>query len=106
MGSKSPNVLKFFFKKTSMITEIVQSLTIKNVYIHKKNKTTSLTLLNTNALNPAFTVLCLVFQKLIKKKDVKPINSQPKNNITKLPARTKIIILITKRFNMTNRRST
>lgn len=99
-------MLKFFFKKTSIITEIVQSLTIKNVYIHKKNKTTSLTLLNTNALNPAFTVLCLVFQKLIKKKDVKPINSQPKNNITKLPARTKIIMLITKRFNIINRRST
>ena len=35
-------------------------------------------------------------QKLIKQKDVKPINSQPKNNIIVLPEVTKKIILITK----------
>jgi hypothetical protein len=35
---------------------------------------------------------------LIKKKEVKPISSQPKNNITKLLDVTKNIILITKEF--------
>lgn len=55
----------------------------------------SLTLLNVNALNADFNVAVLVVQKLIKKKDVNPINSQPKNNIIVLPEVTKKIILIT-----------
>jgi hypothetical protein len=46
-------------------------------------------------LKAAFKVATLVTQKLIKKKDVRPINSQPKNNITKLPDVTKKTMLKT-----------
>jgi hypothetical protein len=56
----------------------------------------SLTLLNVKALNADFRVATLVVQKLIKKKDVRPMSSQPKNNIMVLPEVTKKIILITK----------
>lgn len=56
----------------------------------------SLTLLKEKALKAAFKVPTLETQKLIRKKDVKPINSQPKNNITKLPEDTKKIILMIK----------
>jgi hypothetical protein len=52
--------------------------------------------LNEKALNAAFSVPTRVTQKLIKKKDVKPISSQPKNNIIKLPEDTKNSILIIK----------
>jgi hypothetical protein len=65
--------------------------TIINISIKK-----SLILLKEKALKAAFKVPTLVTQKLIKKKDVKPINSQPKNNIIKLPEETKKIILIIK----------
>jgi hypothetical protein len=70
----------------------------KNIKKIPNNKETSLNLLNTKALKAAFNVDILVDQKLIKKKDVKPINSQPKNNTKKLPLVTSIIILITKQF--------
>jgi hypothetical protein len=59
---------------------------------------TSLNLLKTNALKADLTVDILVDQKLIKKKDVKPISSQPKNKTKKLPLITKQIILITNEF--------
>jgi len=49
-------------------------------------------------LKADFKVDILVDQKLIKKNDVKPINSQPKNNTKKLPLVTKQIILITKQL--------
>ena len=62
------------------------------------NRETSLNLLKTKALKAAFKVDTLVDQKLIKKKEVKPINSQPKNKTKKLPLVTKHIILITKQF--------
>lgn len=62
------------------------------------NKEASLNLLKTKALNADFNVDILVDQKLIKKNDVKPINSQPKNNTKKLPLVTRQIILITKQF--------
>ena len=39
-----------------------------------------------------------VDQKLINKNEVKPISSQPKKSIIKLPDKTKITILITKEF--------
>jgi hypothetical protein len=55
----------------------------------------SLTLLKVNALKADFKVAVLVVQKLIKQKDVKPISSQPKNNIIILPDKTKNNILIT-----------
>ena len=48
-----------------------------------------------NALNADFKVAALVVQKFIKQKEVKPINSQPKNNIMVLPDVTKKIILMT-----------
>ncbi len=56
----------------------------------------SLTLLKLKALNADFNVAAFVVQKLIKKKDVKPINSQPKKSIIVLPEATKNNILITK----------
>ena len=62
------------------------------------NNDTSLNLLKTKALKAAFKVEILVDQKLIKKKDVNPIISQPKNNTKKLPLVTKQTILITKQF--------
>jgi hypothetical protein len=63
-----------------------------------KNKNKSLALLNEKALNADLRVLTLQDQKLIKKKDVKPIISQPKKSITKFPEHTKKTILITKEF--------
>ena len=56
----------------------------------------SLILLKEKALNAAFNVPTRVTQKLIKKNDVRPINSQPKKIIIKLPEETKKIILIIK----------
>ena len=73
----------------------VELKTVK-VDITKKNKKKSLTLLKENALKADFKVAVLLVQKLIKKKDVNPINSQPKNNIMVLPDETKKTILITK----------
>jgi hypothetical protein len=46
-------------------------------------------------LNADFNVAALVVQKLIKKNEVNPINSHPKNNIIVLPEVTKKIILMT-----------
>ena len=51
----------------------------------------SLTLLNVKALNADFRVATLVVQKLIKKKDVRPMSSQPKNNIMVLPEVSRIL---------------
>mgnify|MGYP007037035758 CR=1 FL=1 len=48
-------------------------LTIKKNKIRQK----SLTLLNEKALNADFKVGLLLVQKLIRKKDVRPINSHP-----------------------------
>jgi hypothetical protein len=70
----------------------------KNVNIIANNKETSLNLLNTKALKAAFNVDILVDQKLIKKNEVKPINSHPKNKTKKLPLVTKHIMLITKQL--------
>ena len=66
-----------------------------NSIINIKKKI-SLILLNTKALNAAFKVLFLVTQKLISTKEVNPINSHPKNNVTKFADETKNIILKTK----------
>jgi len=62
--------------------------------IIKINKKKSLNLLKENALNDDFNVAVLVVQKLIKKKEVNPISSQPKKSIIKLPEDTKKTILI------------
>lgn len=58
------------------------------------------------ALKAAFNVETLLTQKLIKKKEVKPIISQPKNKLIRLPELTKKIILIINKFNNTSNRST
>lgn len=71
-----------------------------------KNKKTSLALLNEYALKAAFKVFTLQTQKLINKKEVRPINSQPKKRQTKLAEVTKNIILIIKRFKKTINLST
>ena len=63
--------------------------------IRKIKRKKSLTLLNVYALNADFIVAIFVVQKLIKQNDVKPINSQPKNNIIVFPDETKKIILTT-----------
>jgi hypothetical protein len=57
-------------------------------------------------LKAAFKVDILVVQKLIKKKEVKPISSQPRNNIIKLLADTSTIMLNTNRFRKISNLST
>lgn len=71
-----------------------------------KNKKTSLALLNEYALNADFKVLILQTQKLINKKEVNPINSQPKNKHIKFAEVTKKIMLIINKFKKTINRST
>ena len=73
-------------------------LNIENIIIKNTNKHKSLTKLKVNALKLDFKVLRLACQKFIKKNEVKPINSQPKNKVKKFSEITKIIILITKQF--------
>jgi len=63
-----------------------------------KNKNKSLNLLKENALKADFNVPTLVDQKFIKKNEVNPINSQPKNIVIKLPDETNNIILIINEF--------
>jgi hypothetical protein len=57
-------------------------------------------------LKAAFNVPTLVDQKLIKKKDVNPIISQPKKSITKFPEETKKTILIINKFKKISNLST
>ena len=63
------------------------------------NKNKSLTKLNEKALKLDFKVALRDCQKFIKKNDVKPINSQPKNNVIKFSDKINKIILNTKLFN-------
>jgi len=56
----------------------------------------SLNLLNEKALNADFKVAVFAVQKFIRKNEVNPISSQPKNSIIKFPEDTKNTILITK----------
>lgn len=91
-----------WFKKTfiSKVKKFEKTSIIAN------NKKASLTLLKEYALKAALNVLILATQKLIKKKDVNPISSQPKNKPIKLPEVTKNIILNMNKFKRTKRRST
>lgn len=82
-----------------MLKIIVAKISIKKI---KK----SLNLLNEKALKAAFKVPALVAQKLIRRKEVSPISSHPKNNTTRLPANTSRSILATKEFKNKRRRST
>jgi hypothetical protein len=58
-----------------------------------KNRKTSLILLKNKALKLAFIVPRRVCQKLIKKKEESPMDSQPKNRLNKLLDKTKKIML-------------
>lgn len=71
-----------------------------------KNKNKSLNLLNEKALNADLKVPILTDQKLIKKKDVIPIISHPKNKLTKLAEETKNTILMINKFKKTINLST
>ena len=53
-----------------------------------------------------FKVPTLVAQKLINKKEVSPISSQPMKSRARLPAKTSMIILITNEFINSSKRST
>jgi len=68
-------------------------LYIKIIPVNKKK---SLILLKEKALKAAFNVPTLETQKLIKRNEVSPIISQPKNSITILPEETNNNILIIK----------
>jgi len=73
------------------------------------NKNKSLVLLKEYALKAAFRVPTLDDQKLIKKNEVNPIISHPKNKFIKFPEETKKTILIInifkKRTNLSTRGS-
>lgn len=58
----------------------------------------SLSLFKINALNAALVVPLRVVQKFIKKKEVNPISSQPKNSKKQLSAITKRDIVIINQF--------
>ena len=88
------------------ITDSSKSYETKNIKKIATNKQKSLNLLKLKALNAAFKVPTLATQKLIKKNDVIPISSQPKNKVIKLPAVTKSTILMTNKFKKTSNRST
>jgi hypothetical protein len=63
----------------------------------------SLILLKINALNAALSVLIFVDQKLIRKNDVSPISSHPKNKTNKFPPKTSMhILIINKLINKNN----
>ena len=71
---------------------------MKLVIIKKENRKTSLILLKKNALKLDLTVPLLVLQKLIKKKDDKPIDSHPRKSVNKLLLKTSMIILKINQF--------
>jgi hypothetical protein len=77
-----------------------------NIKIIAKNKNKSLNLLNEKALKADLNVPIRVDQKLIKKKDVIPIISHPKNKLTKFPDETKKTMLIINKFKKTRSLST
>jgi hypothetical protein len=68
------------------------------MYTMNMNIPQSLILLKKNAFSADFSVLTRLLQKLIKKNEVIPINSQPKTRVMKLPANNNVIILIEKKF--------
>jgi|JI61114C2RNA_FD_contig_31_450603_length_767_multi_5_in_0_out_0_2 hypothetical protein len=61
-------------------------------------KQPSLNLLKMKALNALLSVVILLFQKLISKKDVNPIISQPNTKTNQLEAHKRVIIERTKDF--------
>ena len=83
----------FKFKFDKVFKEKYELISIKKI-----NKNTSLILLKKNALKLDLTVPLRVLQKLIRKKDDKPIDSQPKNNVKRLLPKTRTIILNINQF--------
>jgi hypothetical protein len=63
--------------KLSIVVISVEPVVV-TIQIENNSKALSLSLLNVKALNADFKDEILVDQKLINKKDVNPINSQPK----------------------------
>ena len=94
---------KWIWFKIVIISNENVKLNIKRI---AKNKKRSLNLLKEKALKADLKVPIRVDQKLIKKNDVMPIISQPKNKLTKLPEETKNTILMIKRFKKTSSLST
>jgi hypothetical protein len=82
---------------------------VLNISTITTNRNRSLVLLNEYALNAALSVPTREDQKLIKKKDVKPIISHPKNKLIRLPEETKktmlIINIFKKRTNLSTKGS-
>ena len=66
--------------------------------IMKIKRKQSLTLLKASALKLDLSTPLLVLQKLIKKKEVRPISSQPKKIVNKLSASTRHNILKINQF--------
>ena len=77
------------------MSKVKKLLKINNI---ANNKKASLALLKEKALNADLNVLILTIQKLISKKEVIPISSQPKKRETKLAEDTKKIMLIINKF--------
>lgn len=85
---------------------IVKSLKVR---AHRRSPISipkSLTLLNVYALKADLRVPTRVAQKLIRRKEVRPISSQPINSSAKFPANTRRTILITKELINRIKRST
>ena len=89
---ETPKEIRLFILLISFKQVIKLSIT------KKENKKTSLILLKKKALKLDLTVPRLVLQKLIRKKDDNPIDSQPKNSVNKLLLKTSIIMLKINQF--------
>lgn len=66
--------------------------------IKASSRAQSLILLNANALKALLSVVILTVQKLISRKEVIPINSQPSSNVNHEPANTRSTIDNSKAF--------
>lgn len=99
-NSKFKKLKVTFFKKNDCV--FIHSILVvsNNIYVStiKNRKEISLNLLKEKALKADFKVAFLVVQKLISTNEVRPISSQPKNNIKVLPDITKKTILIINKF--------
>ena len=87
MPNKGINILK---------SDIIVVCVCEYIITKPHNNNKSLTKLNENALKLDFRVDLLDDQKLIKKNDVNPISSHPKNKVKKLLENIKINILYIK----------
>ena len=93
ISTSNNNSLKILIYKISVVPNT------KNKNTNATNKHISLIKLKLKALKLDFKVARRVDQKLIKKKEVSPINSHPKNNVKKLLLKIRRLILAIKLFN-------